>query len=397
MSTLKINSIDIKGIGPILDLHLDFDPHFNIICGANGVGKTTILDCVAQSFAYALDVRCNARVESGSLELNYDYGEKQGEKMPRSTTNKYLSEKVGGQSLYEQANGLLVFKVSRLMSYVNVDTISRDPDIDGWKLNEFTSKGVAQSQIKHWLINRYLWSTHADSLNQVQKSNLSKALGCFQAINPEFSFKDVSPETYDILISTPLGDIEMEQLSSGYIAMLVVLLGIIKEIEYRYKDSEKKPLVKVEDFSGVVILDEMDVHLHPTMQAQMYTALKSLLPNAQVITSTHSPHVIQIARPSEIIPLVRDDAGVHVNPLVNREYGCQGWTVEEVLEDVMNMHDTRTKEYHDLTRAFNEGIDSNNVAAANVAYDKLIKMLHPHSVLREVLKIQMMGVGNDLH
>ena len=129
----------------------------------------------------------------------------------------------------------------------------------------------------------------------------------------------------------------------------------------------------------------------------MYTALKSLLPNAQVITSTHSPHVIQIARPSEIIPLVRDDAGVHVNPLVNREYGCQGWTVEEVLEDVMNMHDTRTKEYHDLTRAFNEGIDSNNVAAANVAYDKLIKMLHPHSVLREVLKIQMMGVGNDLH
>jgi len=63
----------------------------------------------------------------------------------------------------------------------------------------------------------------------------------------------------------------------------------------------------------------------------------------------------------------------------------------------MNMHDTRTKEYHDLTRAFNEGIDSNNVAAANVAYDKLIKMLHPHSVLREVLKIQMMGVGNDLH
>ena len=180
--------------------------------------------------------------------------------------------------------------------------------------------------------------------------------------------------------------------------MLVVLLGIIKEIEYRYKDPHsKKPLVKVEDFSGVVILDEMDVHLHPTMQSQMYVALKSLLPKAQVITSTHSPHVIQIARPSEIIPLVRDDVGVHVNPLVNREYGCQGWTVEEVLEDVMNMHDTRTKEYHDLMKAFNEGIDSGNADGAKTAYDKLTKMLHPNSVLREVLKIQMMGVGDDSH
>ena len=397
MNPMKINSIDIKGIGPILDLHLDFDPHFNIICGANGVGKTTVLDCVAQSFAYALNVRCNAGVKNGGWVLNYDYAEKYCERIERSTNTKYLCDEIKGLPLCKQTDSLIVFKVNRIMSYVKVENISRDPDVGDWELDAATSRGVPHNQIKNWLINRYLWSKHDNVLNEVQRSNLLKALECFRKVNSAFAFKSVSPETYDILISTPLGDIEMEQLSSGYIAMLVVLLGIIKEIEYRYKDSKKKPLVKVEDFSGVIILDEMDVHLHPTMQAQMYTALKSLLPNAQIITSTHSPHVIQIAGPLEIIPLVRDDTGVHVNPLVNREYGCQGWTVEEVLEDVMNMHDTRTKEYHDLTRAFNEGIDSGNAAAANAAYDKLIKMLHPRSVMREVLKIQMMGVVNDLH
>ncbi|MDB5119788.1 MAG: hypothetical protein JWN56_1006 [Sphingobacteriales bacterium] len=38
------------GIGPIKNLELAFDNHFNIICGQNGIGKTTILDCLAQSF-----------------------------------------------------------------------------------------------------------------------------------------------------------------------------------------------------------------------------------------------------------------------------------------------------------------------------------------------------------
>ena len=398
MNPLKINSIDIKGIGPIRDLHLDFDPHFNIICGANGVGKTTILDCVAQMFVYQkLSVRCNASMATGGWTVNFDYGTQLGQVQKRITQRKYLNEEPEYNRFCVQTDSLIVFKVNRLMSYIDVQNITRDPVIDGNALDTLTHNGVEYNQIKHWLVNRYLWSKHENELNDVQKSNLTKARECFTTINSGFSFKSVSSETFDILISTPLGDIEMEQLSSGYSAMLIVLLGIIKEIEYRYKDSKKKPLVKVEDFSGVVILDEMDVHLHPTMQAQMYVALKSLLPKAQVITSTHSPHVIQIARPSEIIPLVRDDVGVHVNPLVNREYGCQGWTVEEVLEDVMNMHDTRTKEYHDLMKAFNEGIDSGNADGAKTAYDKLTKMLHPNSVLREVLKIQMMGVGNDSH
>ena len=48
-------------------------------------------------------------------------------------------------------------------------------------------------------------------------------------------------------------------------------------------------------------------------------------------------------------------------------------------------------------KAFNEGIDSGNADGAKIAYDKLTKMLHPNSVLREVLKIQMMGVGDDSH
>lgn len=395
MKSLTIDSIDIKGIGPIMDLHLDFDPHFNIICGANGVGKTTILDCISQSFVFKPSVRCNAAMSEGKWKTAYcfDGVKKLGDE--RSTKIKYLCEESPHRTFYNQSESLLVYKVNRLLQYVNVESISRDPSFDSSALDKFIMAGADHKQIKHWFVNRYVWQPHEGGLNEVAKCNLEIAQKCVGYVNSEFEFSRVSHESNDVLIRTPFGEIELEQLSSGYIAMLIVLLGIIKDIEYRYKDSQNGPLVKVEEFSGVVVIDEMDVHLHPTMQAQMYLALKKLLPNAQVITSTHSPHVIQVAKPSEIIPLVRKDGNVYVNPLVNREYGCQGWTVEEILEDVMNMQETRTPEYHQAMNDFNDGLRADDGAKVRVAYEKLNLMLHPNNVLRQVLEIKKIGVGND--
>ena len=64
---LRINSIDINGIGPIFKLHLDFNPHFNIICGSNGIGKTTILECLAESFyGNEFTLRKNSLLGSGN-------------------------------------------------------------------------------------------------------------------------------------------------------------------------------------------------------------------------------------------------------------------------------------------------------------------------------------------
>ena len=47
---LSVKNISISNIGPIETLNLSFNKHFNIICGQNGIGKTTILDCIAQFF-----------------------------------------------------------------------------------------------------------------------------------------------------------------------------------------------------------------------------------------------------------------------------------------------------------------------------------------------------------
>lgn len=68
---IKINNIKITGIGPIKNLGLTFDNQFNIICGQNGIGKTTILDCLAQSFGINdTSIKKNAEIDKGNWVVN---------------------------------------------------------------------------------------------------------------------------------------------------------------------------------------------------------------------------------------------------------------------------------------------------------------------------------------
>lgn len=390
---LTIKQIDIKGVGPIRDLSLKLNPHMNIICGTNGIGKTTILDCIAQSFSYnQVTLRKNASCEFGEWTLHYIGKDNVEESLNKSLRETYLSAREhSNNGDYEKSPEVIVFKVNRLLSYKDVPNISKDPVKTQLDYASNTAVGADYNTIKDWLLHRYLWSAHGNALDEVQKQNLSKALECFSYVNPEYSFSRVEPTTNDIMLRTSQGEIELEQLSSGYISMIVVLLGIIKEIEYRFKE----PRFSVTDFSGVVIIDEMDVHLHPEMQARMYYALDQLLRNAQIISSTHSPHILQVAKPDEIIPLIKEGEYIRVNPLANREFGCQGWSVEEILEDLMGMSTTKSDIYRKTIKAFSDAVEREDGRCADENFETLSRMLHPNSVLRQVLEIQKLGLRDD--
>lgn len=68
---MKVKSITISGIGGIGDLTIEFDDHINFICGPNGIGKTTVLECVAHSFSANTTniLRRNALYKKGASKL----------------------------------------------------------------------------------------------------------------------------------------------------------------------------------------------------------------------------------------------------------------------------------------------------------------------------------------
>ncbi len=391
---LKIENIKINGIGPIKHLELKFDSHFNIICGQNGIGKTTILDCLAQSFsANQTSVKKTVGIESGTWKITALIDVTSIEK-DFNTLSFHPNETMFNQmqGLYENSRDIIVFKTHRDIPYKTLDSLNRDPDKQISQFAHETNQGSLPDDLKNWFINRYLFSAQYSSLDEGQLRNYELAQHCFSILNNNINFSRVTPDSFDILLNTPDGEIYFEYLSSGYKSCLAVLLGLIKEVELRYKHPSKY----IQDYEGIVFIDELDLHLHPEWQAKIYEALKMILPNAQVFTSTHSPHIIQVAKPNEIIALTLDEKNqIQSNPIINEEFGCQGWTVEEILNDVMGMTETRTETYLNAVTNFNLAIDDENFLEAKRCFETLDKMLHPENSLKKILKIQLAGLSDN--
>ena len=390
---LRINNVKINGIGPIKNLELNFDNHFNIICGQNGVGKTTILDCLAQSFGMNnTSVKRAAELEKGNWNISVSINGTEESKSFDLTVFHPSENNHKTYGFYHNSIDIIVFRTHRDIPYQHLNTIQTDPQKDVNHFSRETIQGSLSNDLKNWFVNRHLWSVHDNHLDEQQIKNINLAKDCFKILSPNISFSRVNPNSNDILLNTPNGEIYFEYLSSGYKSCMAVLMGLIKEIEFRYKNPSKF----IQDFDGIVFIDEIDVHLHPEWQAKIYEALKIILPKAQIFTSTHSPHIIQVANPSEIIPLIFDKANdIKLNPIINQRYGCQGWTVEEILKDVMGMTETRTQTYLETIANFNNAIDKEDFASAMKQFEILDTMLHPENSLKKILKIQLTGISEN--
>jgi predicted ATP-binding protein involved in virulence len=251
--------------------------------------------------------------------------------------------------------------------------------------------GINLNEIKNWFVNRFLYSAHKDALRPEQTNNLDLAKKCFSILDPTFTFSRVDASTNEILINTPSGEIYYEYLSSGFKSIISILFGIIKEIEYRFID----PRINARDFKGIILIDEIELHLHPEWQGKIVDILLEVFPNAQFFASTHSPHIIQASAPNQIIALGKMDRKVIQRKLPSSSYGFKGWSIEEVLIDVMGMSDTRTDFYNTTLKEFNDLLDNKKYDEAKKLFLKIDDFLHPNNHLRKLLEIQLTGLDND--
>lgn len=87
----------------------------------------------------------------------------------------------------------------------------------------------------------------------------------------------------------------------------------------------------LEETPGVVVIDELDLSLHPTWQKRIVRILKHLFPKIQFVCATHSPFIIQSLEQGELIAL---------DKMIDEEYS--GRSIEDIAEDIM---DVETPQY----------------------------------------------------
>ena len=117
--------------------------------------------------------------------------------------------------------------------------------------------------------------------------------------------------------------------------MWVWLVALKMVHHYGYKDGwEKQP--------AILLIDEIENHLHPTWQRRVIPALLEHFPGLQIFATTHSPFVVAGLKAGQVHMLSRDGNGV-VTATTNKE-AIEGWTADEILRVYMGVDDPTDKD-----------------------------------------------------
>jgi predicted ATP-binding protein involved in virulence len=221
-----------------------------------------------------------------------------------------------------------------------------------------------------------------DLLIEVLKSEIFPEINDIRFVSDEKANNHIEYQTKD-------GWRRLSELGYGYQAMLSWLMDFCKKLFDRYPDSEN-PLKE----PAVLLVDEIDLHLHPYWQRTIIKYLSDLFPQTQFIVTTYSPFILQSMENVNLYTLRRE--GDHTISTHLGQQSFIGWSIEEILSEIMELgDDIHTDYYQNLSKKFDAALDAENYQEAKKAYDELSKILHPTSVERKLMELQLSQIVTD--
>lgn len=118
-------------------------------------------------------------------------------------------------------------------------------------------------------------------------------------------------------------ELSLNQLSDGYRSMVAMIMDFARRLVLANPDLEN-PL----EAEAILLIDEVELHLHPQWQQTVVPSLRRAFPNTQLIVTTHSPQVLTTVE-SRNIRVLRDNQVVAAPP------GANGAESKRMLEPVL--------------------------------------------------------------
>ena len=185
------------------------------------------------------------------------------------------------------------------------------------------------------------------------------------------------------------GTMRFDELGFGYQTSLTWLTDFCKRMFELYPKS-KNPLHE----EAVVLVDELDLHLHPRWQRDIVPTLSKVFPRVQFIVTTHSPHVLQSMEDVNLYVLRRDAESGEIEAERSRETNFTGWTVEEILSETMELKEgVRSVVYNKKKRAFENALKAKDREQAEEIYAELERMMRPGNPMRSIYRIELEELG----
>lgn len=159
----------------------------------------------------------------------------------------------------------------------------------------------------------------------------------------------------------------MKNLSDGY----KNTLSMVADIAYRMAVLNPWLLENVlTETTGIVLIDEVDLHLHPRWQQRILCDLKTIFPKVQFIVSTHAPSVISSVKKENLLILSdKQEADMPQNEVFGRD-------ANSILSSIMNA-DERPAEVKRMFKQAYDAIDEQRYTEATAILQKIEKEIGP--------------------
>jgi len=276
-----LNQINLKQFFSIDEINLKNlkDKKEIYVVGENGDGKTLFLQAIA--------VGLKGTEEDGLKEF-------------RAQENEYS---ITIENKEEIENNFFAYGASR-NNFCQIK-----PDTAGY-LSLFSGEYDLKNP-ENWLIELY----NAQNAKEETVITLDDAIKLLQYllnsdVEIEVNYKNVTFKEKD-------GDeVSFTQLSAGYKGVIIIICDLITRL------SENQQVSCIADFKGVVLIDEVELHLHPKWKYNFMKKLRDTFPLIQFIVTTHSPTVILGAGKEAVFyKIYKDDGKVSIsNQIANEGY-----------------------------------------------------------------------------
>lgn len=387
---MKIESFSIQNYKCIKDLTVDCRgadgeiKQWTVLLGENNTGKTNVLRALAQlrpektSFRTDLDpVFKEAYIPVGVLEtsdatvISYVNGERWG----------YDPE---GRAYSEEPFDLHIYGygVSRYPARTALSEREGNPT------ETLFNSNARLSDFQEWLLQLdYSQKSGSEkSQKRLEKMHDLVRSDLFPGVT-DFSFKKDGDNEHVVVVFSAGkdGDVRFEELGFGYQTTLTWLVDFCKRMFELYPDADN-PL----HGEAVVLVDEIDLHLHPKWQRDLVPTLSKIFPNVQFIVTTHSPHVLQSMEDVNLYVLRRNAESGEIEAERSNVTNFTGWTVEEILGVTMELgDDVLSVAYNAVKKDFEEALRNKDRAAAQRYYERLDEMMRPGNPMRSIYRIRL--------
>ncbi len=358
---MYLKNIKISNFKAIENMEINFKKGFNIIIGNNGVGKTSILEAISVALGGFLggidgvntkhftkdEIRCVSELlGQGSYNIKYinpiqvecdvkldneDYiwiRKKSSIKAAKSTIEPRTICKKASR-LSEDNNAIL--PILNYQSVARMWAQKREKTQNVFKSDNFSRNMgyvdcLSQESNNKLLLN---WCRKMEQVSwqeekkiaeyEAVKTTLAKFMSIMNDSNVNKVLYDKKRE--ELMYREGEKVLPIRLLSAGYQSLIWMVL----EIAYRMAVLNPNLLERVtEETPGIVLIDELDLHLHPKWQWRIIESLEKTFPNVQFIATTHSSIILASCKEDSILTINSDMS-------INYRKSSYGLQVNDIL------------------------------------------------------------------